>query len=241
MPRLVLWDVDHTLIENAGVSKEIYSSAFEILTGQRARYTAQTEGRTDQDIMAHLLRTHGIPRMPWQRIQPALERAGLAHRQALVERGTVLPGVGELVAALASTPDVVQTIVTGNIRANADVKLGALGLLAWLDLDVGGYGSDDRERSRLVVLARQRAAAKYGPAYGDDANAVVIGDTPRDIEAARNGGARILAVASGVHTPDELRDAGAGCVMQSLMDTSAVLEFVLATPGRDALGHVRPR
>jgi phosphoglycolate phosphatase len=231
MPRLVLWDVDHTLIENAGVSKEIYSAAFEILTGQPAEHIAHTEGRTDQDIMAQLLRMHGVPELPWRQIQLALEKAGAEHRGALSERGTVLPGVGQLIAGLAAKADVVQTIVTGNIRANADIKLGALGLLAWIDLDVGGYGSDDRERSRLVALARQRAAAKYGAAYGDAANAVVIGDTPRDIEAARIGGARVLAVASGIHKLDELRDAGGACVMQDLTDISAALEYVLAAPG----------
>jgi phosphoglycolate phosphatase len=239
MPHLVLWDVDHTLIENAGVSKDIYASAFETLTGRRTRHIAQTEGRTDPDIMAQLLRMHGAAQLPWRQVQPALESAGAEHRQALAERGTVLPGVRQLIAALADTPDVVQTIVTGNIRANADVKLGALGLLAWIDLDVGGYGSDDRERARLVMLARQRAAAKYGAAYGDEANAIVIGDTPRDIEAARIGGARVLAVASGINTLDELRAAGGTCVMRSLTDTSAVLEYVLTAPEWDAAEHAR--
>lgn len=241
MPRLVLWDVDHTLIENTGISKEIYSLAFENLTGQRARYVAQTEGRTDQDIMAELLRMHGALQLPWWQIQRALEVAGARHRWALARRGTVLPGVDDVIAALAAAPDVVQTIVTGNIRANAEVKLSAIGLLTWLDLDVGGYGSDDRERSRLVVLARQRAAAKYGPTYGDESNAVVIGDTPRDVQAARDGGARVLAVASGIHTLAELRAAGAACVMQNLTNTSAVLEYVFATPGRDVAGPGRPQ
>jgi phosphoglycolate phosphatase-like HAD superfamily hydrolase len=229
MPRLVLWDVDHTLIENAGVSKEIYAAAFKILTGQVAEHVAQTEGRTDPDIIAGLLRLHGAPEHPWREAQAALERAGAEHRAALTERGVVLPGVSRLVAALAACPDVVQTIVTGNIRANADVKLGALDLLGCLDLDVGGFGSDHRERSRLVSVARQRAAAKYGIDYGDPANAVVIGDTPRDIEAAQVGGARVIAVASGVHSLGELRNAGGNFVVQNLSNTSAVLKYVLAT------------
>lgn len=231
MPRLVLWDIDHTLIENAGVSKEIYSGAFTVLTGRRALHLAQTEGRTDPDIMADLLAIHGAPAYPWPQVQDALERSGAAHLGALAERGTVLPGAAELIAALAAHPAVVQTIVTGNIRANAVVKLTALGLGSILDLDVGGYGSDDRERPRLVATARERAGAKHGSAFGDEANAVVIGDTPRDIEAGRIGGARVLAVASGVHSADELRAAGATCVMSSLADTSAALAFVLAGPG----------
>jgi phosphoglycolate phosphatase len=226
MPRLVLWDVDHTLIENAGVSKDIYATALARLTNQPARRTAQTEGRTDPDIMAEMLHSHGMPSYPWAEVQHALETAGAEHRRALGERGSVLPGVSELIAALANR-DAVQTIVTGNIRANAEVKLGALGLLRWLDLDVGGYGSDDRERSRLVALAKTRAAAKYGTEFGEDRNTVVIGDTPRDVEAARGGGVRVLAVASGIHTVAELHAAGADCVMASLTDMDVALEFVL--------------
>lgn len=239
MSRLVLWDVDHTLIENGGVSKEIYAAAFANLTGRLAQYLAQTEGRTDPEIMAEMLRIHRAPSFPWGQVQRALEEAGADHRQALAERGTVLPGVSQLITAFAGTRNVVQTIVTGNMRANARVKLSALGLVRSLDLDIGAYGSDDRERSRLVALARKRASAKYGTEYGDESNAVVIGDTPRDIEAARGGGARVLAVASGIHTLDELRQAGATCVMPSLADTSAVLEYVLASPRRDTAEHSR--
>ena len=68
-----------------------------------------------------------------------------------------------------------------------------------LDLDIGGYGSDHSDRYRLVQVARQRAAAKYGLPFGRPDAAVVIGDTPRDIEAAHLGGAGLLAVASGAH------------------------------------------
>ncbi len=137
MLRLVLWDVDHTLIENAGVSKEIYAAAFTALTGRTPSHLAPTEGRTDPDIMAELLRIHEAPPFPWPQVERALEAAGAAHRGALAERGTVLPGVVDMITALAALPRVVQTIVTGNIRANAEVKVAALGLLGWLDLDVG--------------------------------------------------------------------------------------------------------
>ena len=228
MPRLVLWDVDHTLIENAGVSKEIYSTAFGILTGQTADHAAQTDGRTDREIMAGMIAEHGASSYGWPQIMSALERAGFAHREVLAARGTVLPGVIELVTALVERPDVVQTVVTGNVRANAQVKLGALGLAMFFDLDVGGYGSDHVDRYRLVESARERAAAKYGPEYGEAGSAVVVGDTPRDVEAARLGGADILAVASGLHTADELRAAGAQRVFADLADTAAILRYLIS-------------
>jgi phosphoglycolate phosphatase len=234
VPRLVLWDVDHTLIENAGVSKEIYAAAFTTLTGRAPKQLAPTEGRTDPDIMAEMLHRHGERDLPWPTIERALEQAGTEHRHALTERGAILPGVMDLVAELARRNDVVQTIVTGNIRANAEVKVSSLGLVRWFDLDVGGYGSDDRARSRLVAIARGRAAVKYGTEFGRPENALVIGDTPRDVEAAREGGAGVLAVASGIHDLDELRAAGATFAVSTLADTDAVMELVLRSPTPDA-------
>ena len=130
----------------------------------------------------------------------------------------------ELIDALASA-GAIQTIVSGNVRANADIKLAAFGLVASMDLDVGGYGSDSKDRSELVKLAKDRAARKYGGGAGFDA--VVIGDTPRDVEAAREGGARILAVASGVHPVYELRAAGATTVLPDLSDTDTAFDYVL--------------
>jgi phosphoglycolate phosphatase len=228
MPRLVLWDIDHTLIENAGVSKQIYATGFAMLTGHTALHAAQTDGRTDQEIMAEMIAEHGGRSYDWPQIMSALERAGAAHHDVLAARGTVLPGVAELVTALAERPDVVQTVVTGNIRANAQVKLSALGLARFFDLEVGGYGSDHVDRHRLVESARKRAATKYGPEYGEAGHAIVIGDTPRDIEAARLGGADILAVASGRHGADELRAAGAQRVFADLADTAEMLRYLLS-------------
>jgi len=183
--------------------------------------------------MADLLRLHDAPAYPWTTVQQALELAGANHHGPLAERGAVLPGVREIVTNLAQSDGIVQTVVTGNIRANAEVKLGALALRSWFDLDVGGYGSDGDQRSRLVELAITRAASKYGAAYSR-ATTVVIGDTPRDIQAGRDNDVRVLAVATGDHSAAELRDAGAEFVVSTLTDVSAVLQFVLAPAGEAA-------
>jgi phosphoglycolate phosphatase len=224
--RLVLWDIDHTLIENAGVSKAIYSTAYGLLTGEAARHSARTEGRTDPEIMAGMLAEHGAPPRDWPQTMEALERAGRSHRETLSGKGTVLPGVVELITALSQRAGTVQTVVTGNVRPNAEVKLGALGLDRFFDLDIGGYGSDQADRYRLVQVARKRAAEKYGPVYGSPGSAVVIGDTPRDVEAAQLGGARLLAVASGVHPAEELLAAGAPHVFHDLSATADILAYL---------------
>jgi phosphoglycolate phosphatase len=230
--RLVLWDIDHTLIENAGVSKEIYAAAFLALTGRPPHSPASTEGRTDPNIMADMFRTHGEPQRAWPQIERALERAGRDRREALAARGHVLPGALDAIKALGGISQVAQTIVTGNIRANAEVKLDAFGLGKWFDLTIGGYGSDNTNRARLVEIAKDRATAKYGMQLAVPQNVVVIGDTPRDIEAANRGGARALGVSSGVHGVGELRAAGPACVVSDLADTAAVVAFVLNTAAR---------
>ena len=105
-----------------------------------------------------------------------------------------------MLEALHGRDDVIQSLLTGNIQTNAAVKVSAFGLDRWLDIEVGAYGSDPHEhRSDLVAVARERAAAKYGEPTG----AVLVGDTPLDVRAAHEAGARAVAVATGFATPDD--------------------------------------
>jgi hypothetical protein len=114
---LILWDVDHTLIENAGVSKLIYAAAFETLTGRPPRLAAPTEGRTDPGIMRALHQLHGLTMPSWERVERALAQAGARHADLLKTKGSVLPGAVAVLTLLAERPDVVQSTLTGNIRA----------------------------------------------------------------------------------------------------------------------------
>jgi phosphoglycolate phosphatase-like HAD superfamily hydrolase len=107
--------------------------------------------------------------------------------------GHAYPGVADTLAALEARDGVVQSLLTGNIEANAALKVGAFGLERWLDFEVGAYGSDPHdERSELVAVARERVTAKYG----EPTRAVLVGDTPHDVQAAREAGARAVAVAT---------------------------------------------
>jgi phosphoglycolate phosphatase-like HAD superfamily hydrolase len=106
------------------------------------------------------------------------------------------------------------------------VKVGAFGLDRWLDLDAGAYGSDPHERrSDLVAVARDRAAARYGEPTG----AVLVGDTPLDVLAAREAGARAVAVATGFAELDALRDSEPDALLQDLSDTDAAIRAITAT------------
>jgi len=226
---LVLWDIDHTLIENHGVNKETYALAFKLLTGREAEHRARTDGRTELEIMRDMLTLHGITptadhvaRMP-----AALESATLANAEVLRERGHELPGARDSLMAFQASAGVFQSVLSGNIRPNAVTKLSAFGLDGFLDFEVGGYGSDDEVRANLVAVAQARAAAKYGEIF-DKANTILVGDTPRDVQAGRDGGARVVAVATGSDNVESLRAAGADVVLLDLRDTKAVTEAVIS-------------
>lgn len=224
---LVLWDIDHTLIENNGVNKETYALAFELLTGRRVEYPARTEGRTEPDIMRNMLLAHGIePTADYvARMAEVLEHATLSKAAILRDRGHELPGARDALTVLQSSPGIVQSVLSGNIRPNAVTKLSVFGLEGFIDFEVGGYGSDDEIRANLVGVAQERATIKYGARF-DKTNTVLIGDTLRDVQAGRNGGARVIGVASGSDSMEALRAEGADVVLPDLRDTLAVVESV---------------
>lgn len=225
MACLVLWDVDHTLIENAGVSKEIYAAAFHSLASRAPTAAAITEGRTDPEIMLNMFSANGLPMPPWSEVRAALRLAGAAHIARLQRVGYALPGAEQVLRAISSRSDTYQTAVSGNISENALVKLSAFGLDKFLNLDVGGYGSDSSSRDELVRIAKQRSTLAYDAVFTSE-NTIVVGDTPRDVSAGRLGGARVLAVASGEHSRSELKAAGADMVVMSLTDTERVLNAI---------------
>jgi phosphoglycolate phosphatase-like HAD superfamily hydrolase len=103
--------------------------------------------------------------------------------------------------------------------------LAAFDLDRYVDFEIGGYGSDDEVRANLVNVAQKRAAAKRGERF-NRANTVLIGDTPRDVQAGRFGGAHVVAVASGADGADALRAEGADIVLPDLRNTDAVVKAV---------------
>jgi phosphoglycolate phosphatase-like HAD superfamily hydrolase len=224
---LVLWDIDHTLTENHGVNKEIYAYAFELLVGCHAKHEAQTDGRTEPEIMQNMLLAHGLEPTPthFERMLDVLESATVAKAADLAERGHELPGARDALAALRGTPGIIQSVLSGNIKPNAITKLSTFGLDGYIDFEVGGYGSDDSVRDKLVAFARNRASAKYSVQI-DKTNTVLIGDTLRDVRAGRNGGAHVVGVATGPDSMDALSREGADFVFPDLRDTCAVVEAV---------------
>src|SRR5205814_1606434 len=114
----------------------------------------------------------------------ALIRGYQDAREELRTIGRALPGAAEALQSLIEEPTVYQTVLTGNLREVARIKLEVFGLDHYVDLASGAYGDDDPERVNLVRLAQQRVTERTGVAFNGD-NTILIGDTPRDIEAAR--------------------------------------------------------
>ncbi|MGH8883727.1 MAG: HAD family hydrolase [Egibacteraceae bacterium] len=225
--RLVLWDVDHTLIATRGVGREIYASAFARVFGRPMERQAPLSGRTETDIFRDTARLHGIEPSGEHmgRFFDELARGYVDRAAALMQRGQALPGAADALSALAQLPGVVQTVLTGNIRPVAVTKLATFGLADHIDFDVGAYGSDGSDRGALVSVARDRAKNAYGKSFPPQ-DTVLIGDTPNDVRAGLRGGVRVVAVASGRSCADELRGAGADVVLPDLTDLELLLRHI---------------
>ena len=233
--RLVLWDIDGTLVQAGDVGRDIFTEAFQAVLGRApdqvaARMLAMA-GRTDPEIALEFLAAHEIAEADGERHLPAFSEAlatALAAKAALIrERGRALPGAREALAALGRSDGVVQSLLTGNVQPNALLKLASFELDGYLDFDVGGFGSDNRHRPSLVEVARAKAEGKYGTAFAGPAT-VLVGDTPLDVDAGRAGGARVVAVATGPYGVAELKATGADAVLADLRDTEAALAAILA-------------
>nr|CEL13909.1 Haloacid dehalogenase-like hydrolase [Kibdelosporangium sp. MJ126-NF4]CTQ88277.1 Haloacid dehalogenase-like hydrolase [Kibdelosporangium sp. MJ126-NF4] len=224
---LVLFDVDHTLIETRGVGREMYERAFPAVTGVSFRKLAAVSGRIEMDIIRETLELHGIE--PISRasgeLAAALMQGYEAARGELGERGRVLPGARETLALLAADDGIYQSVLTGNLRGVARTKLEVFELDRYLDLEASAYGDDDPRRSELVAVAQRRATERTGVVFGDQ-RTVLIGDTPKDVEAALTAGVRVIGVASGKSSVDELRDAGATRVLADLAEPAEVARAV---------------
>jgi phosphoglycolate phosphatase len=219
---LVLWDVDGTLVDSAGHGRYAFEEAFEAVVG-RAPEQVDYAGRTDHQIALSMLNgsSEHLPAVLEQLVVKLAER-----KAAIATEGHVYPGVPATLAALHDADGVINSLLTGNLEANAAVKVGAFGLERWLDFEAGAYGSDPHERrSDLVAIARERAAARYG----EPAAVVLVGDTPLDVLAAREAGARAVAVATGFAEVEAIRASEPDALLDDLRDTEAAIRAITAS------------
>ncbi|MCC6179703.1 MAG: HAD hydrolase-like protein [Chloroflexi bacterium] len=214
-PIVILFDVDGCLISTGGAGARSWYRAFETLYGVPGDIGASSEaGMTDPEV-GRLTFTSVLGREPTDRELSRLLGTYLAGLQDEVARSPgyrVMPGVQELLPRLVGT-GVLLGIVSGALEAAAHIKL-ARGKLNHF-FSFGGYGSDSIDRGELTQRAIDRAEHIHRHAI-DKRGILVIGDTPRDIDAAHAVGAVGVGVATGKYTVEQLRAAGADYALATL-------------------------
>jgi phosphoglycolate phosphatase len=223
--RLVLWDIDGTLIRAGETGAVVFDRALERALGVAPASRVTMSGKTDPQIVREYLAVMEIDEAEHHvsLVLDHLEAELAAAAGTLAAGGRVLPGVPEILQRLDAAPGVLQTVLTGNIAPNAVVKLAAFGLERWLDLEVGAYGSDDADRKALVPIAVRRA----GQLRGFVADQIwVIGDTANDLACARAGQARCLLVGTGRASAADLMRLGADAVVADLSDVDAIVDLL---------------
>ncbi len=229
--RLVLWDVDHTLIATRGVGREAFAGAFERVTGRPLVEQAEITGRSELIIFRETLALHGLPRdlVDFPTYTQALAAEYTRRAVDLRERGHALPGAAAALDALAQEPGVVQAPGTGNVRPVAEIKLQVFNLDRHLNFDEGGYGEDAEARADMIMVALGRAGV-------DASKAIIFGDTVADVEAGLATGVFVAGVATGRTSAQALTEAGANTVLAGLEDTGRIVQLVrgLGAGGRQA-------
>ncbi|MBL63810.1 MAG: hydrolase [Opitutae bacterium] len=218
--RLLLWDLDETLVTTGGAGERSFERAAEEVFGVSISMDdIDYSGRTDSAIGSLVQQVCGLPEN-----DESIDRylASFLHFLPIelpLNKPRVLPGVERLTSMVLESNSHAQGLLTGNLAAGAKIKLKYFGL--WERFLFGAFSDDSSQREELGPVAMKRATTAYNKTFTAE-NTVVIGDTLRDVSCAHAFGARCLAVASGSHSVEQLRSAGADCVVDSLEDGVAV-------------------
>ncbi|MFA5908901.1 MAG: HAD family hydrolase [Vicinamibacterales bacterium] len=227
-PALILFDIDGTLLLSGRAGLRAMNRAFETTFGVAEAFAGTSfAGRTDSYLVSYALNAAGLPDtadnharfrdayMPL--LAEEIQHPGTGHKG-------LMPGARELLEALDEHADLHLALLTGNYRGAAEIKLTHFEL--WDFFEWGAFSDDSADRNALVPIALDRAETYDVPAEALD-RIIVIGDTPHDIECARVGGARSIAVATGGHSIEELKAAGADIVLADLSDTEKVIALLI--------------
>jgi phosphoglycolate phosphatase-like HAD superfamily hydrolase len=226
--KILLFDIDQTLLYTGGAGSHAMTMAFHELWGiENAFHGFAFAGRTDPAILREAFVKHRVPVDTPELFAAAVSRfhdayhGHLEHSLRDMGTGSVLPGVVALLDALLPLEGVHLGVATGNFRSGARLKLSHYGLHGYF-LD-GGYGDDAEDRGEMVAAAARRLAEHPSVRAGVH-EVFVIGDTPHDIHAAKVNRHVAVGVGTGQHTRDDLLDAGADQAFDDLSDLALVLK-----------------
>jgi phosphoglycolate phosphatase len=223
---LLLFDIDGTLLQNAaGAHRDAIHEALHTVHGVKdppRRRGVEVAGRTDAEIVRIMLTAAGVSA---DRIDERADDVRIAACAAYARlcpgdlSAHVTPGMSELLQRLDEHGEMLLALVTGNYEPIARIKLRRAGIGSFFPSGQGGFGSDHEQRAELPRIARQRAGH---PEPWPRERTVVIGDTPRDIACARADRVRVVAIATGSYSADELR--GADAVARDADELGTLLE-----------------
>lgn len=219
-----LFDIDGTLISTGGAGMAALRAAMRDEFGVSDPHAVPVSGRTDRGIARNLFQSHALEDSEehWQRFR----KAYLRHLEDQLPKttGRVLPGVLSLLASLAALDQVQLGLLTGNVRAGADLKLNHYGLLSYFAF--GGFGDRHADRDAVAAEALE-ASRKHVAAPVMPDRVWVIGDTPMDVTCARSIGARSVAVATGSYPRGALEAYDPDVLVDDMSGSESLLQILL--------------
>jgi phosphoglycolate phosphatase len=227
--RLVLFDLDGTLLSSGGAGRRAIQRALLETFGTSGPSDHWFDGKTDPQIVREMMQRAAVDaELVEAHMQGLLARYVECLREDLAtpDHGAhALPGVPELLDSLAACDDVMLGLLTGNVEDGARAKLGAVGIES-TRFRVGAFGSDHSLRPELPRIAQRRAEAVLGRDVPGHV-VVVVGDTPADLTCGLGIGARAVGVATGRYSVDALAGYDAMAIFEDLTDTAAVVAALL--------------
>ena len=219
--RLLLWDIDSTLIDSGHAGVKALQRVVELRYGAQDDFSdLEIAGRTDSGIVRSILGKYGVG-LTSGNVDGFLEEYLALLPEFLHQPdGHVLPGVVKILQYLQRRPDRVLALLTGNLERGAKLKLGHYGL--WDYFEFGAFADDHHDRNELGAFARARAREKHGEDFAV-ARIDVIGDTGHDIACGRIFGARTIAVATGSWSRERLAKERPDFLFDDLSDTEEVI------------------
>jgi phosphoglycolate phosphatase-like HAD superfamily hydrolase len=217
-PQAVLFDIDGTLISTGGAGARSWRYAFEELHGIPADIGPFTDAGMTDPTVARLTFKAVLDRDPTPRELATVMAAYLDRLPYEVEHSEkyrVLDGAEDLLKRLARDHGILLGITSGAVEAAAHIKLSRAGFNRYFPF--GGYGSDSPDRVELTKKALERGQMLLGEKI-DPQRTLVVGDTPKDLDAARGAGCIALGVATGHYSREQLEEAGGDVVLDTLKD-----------------------
>jgi phosphoglycolate phosphatase-like HAD superfamily hydrolase len=228
--KLVLFDIDGTLLRTDGAGRRSMERALLTVFGTTGSPDYRYDGKTDRQITREQMRAAGFTDATIDARMDDVFDVYIAQLTRELETNPAqaerLAGVPLLLETLRVHDGVTLGLLTGNIEPGAQRKLAAVDI-AWDQFRANAFGSDHEERSALPAVAQQRANTLLGRNI-DGSQLVIIGDTPADIQCGRSLGVRAIGVATGRFSTQDLAQHAPFAVLESLADTDAALDAILA-------------